>query len=214
MIRVERRDGDYIIRREFSYSVSYYSEDYLIREAKLFATQTRFFVNMIAKSANANLIEEGELLYVLEFMDNFEAFILSFELSSVYRFALSDDGEKVQKLLNPQVGVYMYGIRSITSDLNNLEGLVKRLRYLAIVDGRRSIGSVRAHFNSLQREYGIEPLEVVIMVFNGPGEGVYEDLGAYVLRKKGYLVFHQAAVSMLEYLSPGGSRSRNVLWYY
>lgn len=90
----------------------------------------------------------------------------------------------------------------MASDIDGFKRLARELKYITVIDGRRSLGSVKAKFNNLKRDHGIKPLETAIIVFSGLGEGVYEDLGAYVLRNHGYLVFHQAAVSTIAGLTP------------
>ena len=156
---------------------------------------------MLAKSSDATITAEDDMVKVLHFTNKYESLILSLELSSAYRFLLNDS--IVQKLPDPHLEIYTYGIRSIAADIENFKELMNKLRYIAVIDGRRALGSIKAHFSNLKRSYGIECSETILLVFSGFGESLFEDLGAYVLRRKGYLVFHQAAISMLEHLAPG-----------
>lgn len=73
--------------------------------------------------------------------------------------------------------------------------LVRRVNYIALLDTDRCSDSIKAMFNSLKKQYGVEPEEVVLLVFSGLGESIYE--GAYILRYRGYLVTHQAMISEL-----------------
>ena len=161
--------------------------------------QFEYMASLIVKSAavKAELYAgdpRKDTLLVIRFGDPYEAFIMALHLDMV-KYYVCD--EKVCAI--PHVSslkIYEYGLRSIAQDIPNFRRLARGTRYLALLDARRCGGSVKAVINSL-RNYGVEPEESILLAFDGLGEAVYETLGAYILRCRGYLVVHQGCISSL-----------------
>ena len=149
------------------------------------------------KSIANSILGEAEILHlkpktstiaILAFNDSYEALILALHLGGMYY--LHDEFICYVPGITTAVS-YAYGLRSLVKDIAGFKDLAKRVKYLLVLDSRRSYGDVKAVITNTVRSFGLDPYEAVLIRFEGLGEGFYEALGAYILRNEGYIVFHQ-----------------------
>ena len=164
-----------------------------------FVSYYEYMISLIERSIGAKAEicygdPERDTVVVLRSNDPYEALMLALHLD-IMKFYMY--GEKICSVPSiSSLEIYEYGFRSVMQDIPSIERLLSDTRYLVIIDARRHGGSVRALFRELRRN-GIEPEDSILLTFYGLGEAIYESLGAYVLRLKGYLVCHQACISHL-----------------
>ena len=173
-----------------------------------FVSYFKYMISLIEKSVDANAEiccgdPERDTVVVLRFNDPYEALMLAlhFDIMKFYMYR----GKVCSIPPISSLKIYEYGFRSISQDIPGIKKLLSDTRYLAIVDARRRGGSVRAVFKELKRN-GVEPENSMLLIFYSIGESIYESLGAYVLRLRGYLICHQACISNLlppPYARPG-----------
>ncbi len=158
-----------------------------------------YAISLIENSINAKAEvchgdPEKEPIAVLRINDPYEASILTLHLDLTKIYIHGNAVCSIPSISS--LKIYEYGLRSISRDTPGIERPLSNTRYLAIADARRFGDSARAIFNEL-RKNGIEPEDSIAPLFNGLDENLYESLGAYLLRTKGYLVWHQANISDL-----------------
>lgn len=116
-VKVEKLEDDYVISVEPSVNVpsTVYRAPYLYQmssrwialQAREYHRQFKLFTDMLVKSTNTILIAEESLYSILKFADSLEALIFTLEQSSMHRFILSREDEKVHELPNPHLGMYI-----------------------------------------------------------------------------------------------------------
>ncbi len=162
---------------------------------KSFEYMSKLIVRSIDAKAEVYAGEPRDAELVIRVSNPYEAFILALHLD-LDKFYLNEDLVCYIPPISSSK-IYSYGLRKIYQDIPNIIRLINNTRYIILLNIRRYSGSIATVFNELKRFHNIELDEAIIVAFTGLGEHVYETLGAYVLRCRGYLVAHQAIVSDL-----------------
>ncbi|NPA99660.1 MAG: hypothetical protein GXO43_09810 [Crenarchaeota archaeon] len=186
----------------FTYAYQVYNPySYLLleRQMELVISSFEYASRLIVKSINARAevsagdAKSGRL--VVKVNDSYEAFILALHLDLDKFYACNELICRIPPVSS--LRVYSYGLRKIYQDIPDVLRLASCTNYIVLLDVRRVSGSIVAVFNELKRFHGVEPDEAILIAFDGLGEPIYETLGAYILRCRGYIVAHQALVSDL-----------------